>query len=73
MRCGNSRIPDDLLEEISINGVLFARALPHLQYQFGSGDGAAAAVDDFGLGAARSVFLTHALGLSHEIDGDFVG
>lgn len=72
MRCVNSRIPDELLEEISVNGVLFARALLHLEHQFGSGEGDADAAGNFGLGATRGVLLTHAVGLSHELDGDVV-
>ena len=43
-----SRISDELLKEVSINNVLFARALLHLEHQLGAGEGDAHTFDFFG-------------------------
>ena len=57
LRCVISRISDELLKEVSIDNVLFARALLHFEHQLGTGEGDAHTFDFFGLDSARCVFI----------------
>lgn len=72
MRWGISRIPDQLLEEVSINHVLFSRALLHFEHQLGVGEGKAPTFDFFGLDSACSVSIANAARFGHQVDGDVV-
>ena len=72
MRCVISRISDELLKEVSIDNVLFARALLHLEHQLGAGEGDAHTFDFFGLDSARSVFIAKAARFGQQVDGDVV-